>query len=487
MSNFKSPLVSIVTACYNAAPFIRDLFSSIVQQDYLNWELVIIDDCSTDNSVEAIKAATKEFGLEDKVRLLTQNRNRGYGYTLWNAVRHSQGQLVAVVDADDALYGDKALLITVKTHRKYPDVALTYSDYMECNGKMEISSAHCTRQLGSDEKYINTKIRINHLKCFKRVYYDATEGINKKLRRTVDKDLVLKLEEVGRLLYIDKVLYMYRKHGENISLTDHKKDRAYQVDVNRARKQIYADAHNRRKQQSDTWLNPDKCKLLQEKWGNYNSFALCPNKENKKEIIKVLKKIISTFGAEKPSVLDVGCGSGHFMWAIKDKISRLIGLDFSPEMLKLTKKQFALTKPSPELIHASCWNIPLLDNYVDVVYQVDVAMHVGGSWQTIQEMLRVCKKFIVFTGPSFDANLTDTMDKKMGSGKRWAVSLPLLNHELKKLKAVGKIKAYDFKKRDATQVYDHKILVIEKTITNISSILIQPTRMTGQRKSLHHV
>jgi glycosyltransferase involved in cell wall biosynthesis len=461
MSNLKFPQLSIVTACYNAAPFIGDLFKSLVCQDYQNWELVIIDDCSTDNSIETIKLAIKAFDIEGKVNLLTQNKNRGYGYTLWNAIRHSRGPLIAVVDADDALAGHKALSETVKTHNKYPDVALTYSDYIECNNRLEQRSVYHTRQLKSCEQYINTKIRLNHLKCFKRSFYDATEGVNKKLRRSVDKDLVLKFEEVGRLLYIPTPLYLYRKHRNGVSRTDHKKGKEYIAQINRTRKQIYEDAWMRR-QQSLTWLNPEKCQALQNKWGNYNSFGKCPNQGNKKDVIKVLKQVISTFGKEKPSVLDVGCGAGHFMWVIKDRVSKLIGLDFSPEMLKLTRKQFAKTMIIPELLYESCWKIPLPDNSVDIVYQVDVAMHIGGSWESIQEMMRVSRKYIIFTGPSFESNLTTEMDMPMGSGKRWAVSIPLLKRKLGKLESNGEIKSYDFRKRVPTSVYNHKILVIEK-------------------------
>jgi glycosyltransferase involved in cell wall biosynthesis len=479
--NSKTPLVSIVTACYNAEAFIYDLFKSIVRQDYTNWEIIIVDDFSTDNSIKAVKDVILEFGIEEKVRLIRQSKNRGYGYTLWNAIKHSRGQLVAIIDADDALYGDDVFSLIVQLHRNHDGVVMTYSNYMECDGQLDPQSIYKTRQLRDKEQYLNTKIRIGHLKVFKRSYYNATEGVNRKLKRTVDKDLVLKLEEVGKLLHIDRVMYMYRKHGNNLSLTDHMKSSTYQVGINRARKKIYEEAKIRRKRrkQSNVWLNSKKCKHLQKKWGSYERFAKNPNKDNKKEIINVLRKLC---GKNKPSVLDVGCGAGHFMWAIKDRVGKLIGLDFSPEMLKLTRKQFEKSEIKPELIHATCWNTLLPDNHVDIVYQVDVAMHVGGSWLTIQEMLRVAKRYVVFTGPSFERKQIKTMDQKLGSGKRWAVSVPLLVKELEKLRVEGKILSYDFKKRIPSQIYKHRILIIEKA-TEVKSKVEKVVKVKVENKT----
>ncbi|KKK96525.1 hypothetical protein LCGC14_2661870, partial [marine sediment metagenome] len=51
--------------------------------------------------------------------------------------------------------------------------------------------------------YLDGKVRVSHFKMLKRKCYEMTEGINPKLRQTVDKDLNLRLEEVGRLVYID--------------------------------------------------------------------------------------------------------------------------------------------------------------------------------------------------------------------------------------------------------------------------------------------
>lgn len=457
----KNPLISIVTACYNSAEYAYDMLKSVAQQNYANWELIVVDDCSTDNSVATIKKRIKNLGIENKAKVLVQARNRGYGYTLWNAINHSSGQLIAVLDIDDALYGTEALSIPAKLHCKYSDIALTYSNYMECDEKLDPQSVYITRQLKDDEEYISTKIRINHLKVFKRIYYDVTEGVNYKLRQTVDKDLVLKLEEVGKLRHINQTLYAYRKHNKNISRTIEQQSPKYQDMVFRNRLKIYEDARSRRQARCATWLKPEKCVALQKKWGDYDAFIKKPNIGNKKEIIKVIKKTVKQYGG-KPSILDVGCGAGHFMWAIKDWASELHGMDYAPTMLALTQTQFLDSGITPVLKRGSCWDLPYGNNSVDIVFQVDVCMHVGDSWKSIKEMLRVARRFVVFTGPSFESDLTADIDMKFENGKRWKISIPLLTAEMEKLKAGGEIKHWEMKHRDPTKTYKHKILVIEK-------------------------
>lgn len=456
----KQPLVSIVTACYNSAKFIPDMIESIKEQKYTTWELIIVDDCSTDDSVEVIKSYIADLGIKKKVRVYQNTINQGYGTTLRKAVAKSKGQLIAIVDSDDALGWGKALNCVVRIHAKFPDVALTYSDYYDCNSELEINKTYTTRQLENDEKYISTKIRISHLKCFKRKHYYLTEGITRQ-RNTVDKDLVLKLEEVGRLKYIHKPLYKWRRHEDNISLKMDKKDPKHIQAVNQNRKRIYRQAKERRALNLNQWDSIEKCKSLQQKWGDYDLFAQEANSKNKLEVLEKLTELIGK-QSELPKVLDVGCGTGHYMWAIKDIVSGLTGLDFSPTMLKLTRKQFKKADQKIKLIHSTCWNIPLPDNSVDVSYQVDVCMHVGGSWKSIVEMIRISKEAVLFTGPSFVTDLdSKKMDQKFGN-KSFAVNATKLGKRLNKLIKRNEIKSFQFIKREPTAAYDHRILIIEK-------------------------
>lgn len=221
-----------------------------------------------------------------------------------------------------------------------------------------------------------------------------------------------------------------------------------------------------KRRQSKKWLEAEKCKKLQKKWGlDYDEFVRKPNKENKVAVIKALNDIVDKLDVDN-TVLEVGCGAGHFMWAIKDKVSNLIGLDYSPYMLDLTREQFSKVGLKPELKLGSCWKLPFSSNYVDFSFSIDVNMHIGGSWEAIREMIRVSRQYVLFTGPSFD-QFTNTMDqqkvkKKLKRGKRWGVSLPLLETNLQELRKKKVIVDYYFLERAPTSWFNHKILVIKK-------------------------
>lgn len=456
----KHPLVSIVTACYNSSAFIPDMLKSVAIQDYANWEIIIVDDCSEDLSIAVIKKSVVDLKIQAKVTLLENKVNEGYGKTLRKAVSNAKGSLLAIVDSDDALADKDSLWHVVRSHTKYPEVALTYSDYIVCDATLKPIKTYKTRQLLDSEKYIDTKIRISHLKVFKKSFYYQTEGITSR-RNTVDKDLVLKLEEVGKLQYLNKPLYKYRRHEKNISLAMDKKPASHVKKVNKERATMYAEAEARRQLNLQEWDSVDKCKSLQEKWGDYDLFAMEGNSQNKLDVLKSLKGLI-TSQDKAPTILDVGCGTGHYMWAIKDLAAGLNGLDGSLSMMGLAKEQFKSVGLKPRFIHATCWNIPLLDNYVDISYQVDVCMHVGGSWKSILEMIRISKKAVFFTGPSFETTQAiDQIDIQIGH-KSFAVNLLLLANNLNKLLGAGEIKSFRFIGRSQTPAYNHRILIIEK-------------------------
>jgi len=210
-------------------------------------------------------------------------------------------------------------------------------------------------------------------------------------------------------------------------------------------------------------MNKDKCIKLQKRFGDYKTYEETGggSGENKKSIIRVLKKLVGEFN-EKPSVLEIGSGPGHFLWVMKDVSSSITGIDISPQMIEISSEFFKSQNVPVNFINGSCWKIPCKDNEYDIVFQVDVCMHVGGSFESILEMIRVSKRYVVFTGPSFvEKDYINDIDKQIGK-LSWAISVPMLNNELDKLIKDKKIKKYYYENRPKTKNYNHRILVIEK-------------------------
>ena len=96
-------LVSIIMPSYNTAQFITESINSVLSQTYKNWELIIVDDCSTDNTDDVIKPF-----LEDKrIKFFKNEKNSGAAVSRNYALREAKGKYIAFLDSDDLWFHTK--------------------------------------------------------------------------------------------------------------------------------------------------------------------------------------------------------------------------------------------------------------------------------------------------------------------------------------------------------------------------------------------
>jgi len=99
-----SELVSIITPTYNAEKYIRETLLSVTNQSYQNWEMILTDDASTDNTI----AIVEEFALKDnRIKFFKLPENRGNGYARNAALEKANGKYIAYLDADDLWFPEK--------------------------------------------------------------------------------------------------------------------------------------------------------------------------------------------------------------------------------------------------------------------------------------------------------------------------------------------------------------------------------------------
>lgn len=94
----KAPLITIGITCFNAQDTIERCIISACQQDWSAFEIIIVDDCSTDNSKDTIKALCQE---DERIRLIEHKTNKGYPSALNTIVKNAQGEYIAFFDDDD--------------------------------------------------------------------------------------------------------------------------------------------------------------------------------------------------------------------------------------------------------------------------------------------------------------------------------------------------------------------------------------------------
>ncbi|MDM1551924.1 glycosyltransferase family 2 protein [Empedobacter falsenii] len=89
-------LISIITPCYNSEKYISETYDSINSQSYNNWEWIIVDDCSSDKSVEIIQSFN-----DKRIKLVILSKNQGAAYARNLALNKAQGRFITFLDSDD--------------------------------------------------------------------------------------------------------------------------------------------------------------------------------------------------------------------------------------------------------------------------------------------------------------------------------------------------------------------------------------------------
>lgn len=116
--------VSIITPSYNSAKYIKQTIDSVRAQTYTDWEMLIVDDCSTDNTCEIVEAIAKE---DNRVKLIRQEQNGGAAVARNRALENSTGRFIAYLDADDIWLPEK--LSRQVEFMEQNDVAFSCCDY----------------------------------------------------------------------------------------------------------------------------------------------------------------------------------------------------------------------------------------------------------------------------------------------------------------------------------------------------------------------
>lgn len=206
-------------ANYNNGKYFKDCYDSLIIQSYDNWEVIIVDDCSTDNSVEIIKDLIKN---DDRFKLYENEENKGCGYTKKKCADLATGDFCAFLDPDDALLY-YSIECCMDEFQKCSKIVATYSQLFFCDESLNPKSIfEKIKQINNDKYFFNCPVQISAFFVFKKEAYLKTAGINPNLRTAVDQDLYLKILEIGEAKFIEEPLYKYRLHNGGISQSNSK-------------------------------------------------------------------------------------------------------------------------------------------------------------------------------------------------------------------------------------------------------------------------
>ena len=202
--------VSIITPCHNGAKTIGEAIKSVLGQSYANWEMIIVDDCSTDDSVSVVKAFA-----DPRIRLLQNETNPGPGGTRNVGIRAASGRFLAFLDADDAWLPEKLAAQTEFMVTR--DCAFSCHGYYLCDETMNVISEYMppARVTYADVLTNNT------IGCLSAMI--DTEKVGKAFMpegKYTREDMVTwlrVLEKCGECLSVGAVLAKYRTGAASVS------------------------------------------------------------------------------------------------------------------------------------------------------------------------------------------------------------------------------------------------------------------------------
>lgn len=223
MKNTKSqPLVSVVMPVYNTGEYLAEAIESIINQTYKNWELIIVDDNSKDDSYAIARAYAS---WDKRIRVFRNKKNKGVAATASFALSKCRGQYIARMDADDVSMPTR-FEKQVNHMLKNPDVIIVGGQCMLIDSKGKFTgykkfplSFEQIRKM----MFFTIPIQQPSMMVNRALLPEGFVWYDKQFTVAEEVELMFKLFQYGKASNLPDMLLMYRIHGQNISLKNPKK------------------------------------------------------------------------------------------------------------------------------------------------------------------------------------------------------------------------------------------------------------------------
>jgi glycosyltransferase involved in cell wall biosynthesis len=217
------PLLSVTVLNCNYAHYLPQCLDSILRQTFTDFELLLINDRSTDNSLEVIQP----YLADPRVMLIDHEQNRGYIASLIEGSDRSRGKYLTVISADDFCVSDRAFASLVGLLEANPDAAWAHSAFgiYDTDGEFVGLARHHDLEYvrPGAEEYSDLLMRQSYVlhsgTLIRASAYQALGGYDRTTRYACDTKMWLMLCNCGLAAYCPDELFAYRKHAANMSLT----------------------------------------------------------------------------------------------------------------------------------------------------------------------------------------------------------------------------------------------------------------------------
>lgn len=205
----KAPLVSVVMPAYNVEKYVEEAVRSILDQTFLDFEFIIVDDGSTDRTPEILRSFS-----DPRIRLLFNEKNEGNYPARNRGCRLARGKYIAVMDADDVAMPER-LEKQVNYLESNPNLVALGSEYSlssrECKNNVPLKYEDICFSLLKDFSLLHPSLMVKSS-----IFYNLG-GYNEEYIYASDYDLFCRLALSGEVENLSDILMIYRKHEKQIS------------------------------------------------------------------------------------------------------------------------------------------------------------------------------------------------------------------------------------------------------------------------------
>lgn len=204
------PVISIVIPSYNGQKFIKEAIDSVISQSYKNWELILVDDGSKDQTAEIMKKYCNQY---TNIFFCQHIKNLGVSSALNTGFKKAKGCYHSWI-SDDNIFKNDALEIMVKEIMSSDNIDIVYTNHDIIDEKGLFIN---TNKAGEARKIVFRYV-IGPCFLYKSSCYVKTKGYNTDYRMCEDYDFFLRLYYLGcNFKHIDKSLFLFRRHQSAMS------------------------------------------------------------------------------------------------------------------------------------------------------------------------------------------------------------------------------------------------------------------------------
>lgn len=214
----RSPKVSVIIPCYNYGRYLAGCVNSVLSQSFQDFEIIIINDASTDNTAQVANSFT-----DPRIRVVHHEQNRGPVFTFNEGLSLARGEYLHMISADDTMLPQN-LSYKVDVLNHYPTVGLVYSN-AEVIDEYSSVLGILNRSAGSDQTYVGNRFRemlygnlvVGSVDMWRRAALDKVGRFDPAMKFGEDWELKIRIARYFDFAYIDRVLARYRRHGSSLS------------------------------------------------------------------------------------------------------------------------------------------------------------------------------------------------------------------------------------------------------------------------------